>query len=381
MADDPVPTARLRADAPSLASASAPPAAPLYSPGQVAAATFFGTPLAGAWLFATNERRCGHPGRAAVSLVVGTAATALLVMLALAVSTSIPRLAGRIAILPVLAMGQLARVLQGKAYAKHLGNSGRRAPISSVIAATGVGLALGVGVAYATGYAYLSATAPARIEIGGSEFLYADGVTEREAQAVGDALQAIGMLSPKRPLTVVVRRDHGRVVVGFTMPAGPASHPEIRQAYRNLAVELSHRAFDDAPVDVAMLDPQGTARVTLAWEGRPQKVDDGLGQPIEFRPPATEAEARAVGVVLRQANVRTADHPASLVVRRDAGRPVVELEVDDAVLDDTATQTRLHATVNDLSALAFSGAPVDLWLDDHGGAVRVKLTWETRPQP
>jgi hypothetical protein len=110
---------------------------PMYSPGQIAVATFIGGPLAAAWLMAVNFRRLGSL-RAAVASV----AVALFVVFGLGtlvVTTGItPPLGFVVFGLTVLVQG----VLQGNEFRSHLARQGRVDSWWSAIGVSIVTLAL-----------------------------------------------------------------------------------------------------------------------------------------------------------------------------------------------------------------------------------------------
>ena len=79
MKNEQVPTARVRGSLPPLQPTRNPyqphgyvlPLYTLYSPGQVALATFLGTPVAGCWLLARNFKKLGITGLGWVMMVLG----------------------------------------------------------------------------------------------------------------------------------------------------------------------------------------------------------------------------------------------------------------------------------------------------------------------
>jgi hypothetical protein len=58
----------------------------LYTPGQICLGTFLGTPASGMYLLSVNRRRLGHAGLATTMLLVGLVATALLIVIAVALA-------------------------------------------------------------------------------------------------------------------------------------------------------------------------------------------------------------------------------------------------------------------------------------------------------
>jgi hypothetical protein len=108
----------------------------LYKPGQVALATFLGTPMGGAVLYAMNERRLGRSDGARNAIIFGLAATAILFGIAFALPNGFP--SAPIGIVPVVLMQHIARTKQGVLVSQH-GNAGGK--IGSSWAAAGIGVA------------------------------------------------------------------------------------------------------------------------------------------------------------------------------------------------------------------------------------------------
>ncbi len=100
------------------------PAAALYSPGQVAVATFLASPLAGCWLIASNFADMEQLDARRNMLVAGVVATLVVLMLALFLPEDFPNL-----VLPLaytLGLRQLAVQMQGEAFDAHKEAGGQR---------------------------------------------------------------------------------------------------------------------------------------------------------------------------------------------------------------------------------------------------------------
>lgn len=85
------------------------PAYKLYTPGQIALATFLGTPVAGMFLLSVNRRRMGKSSLATTTLLGGIGVTVLLFGIGLVLPESVSR---AIPIGVTIAAGQYARVDQ-----------------------------------------------------------------------------------------------------------------------------------------------------------------------------------------------------------------------------------------------------------------------------
>jgi len=240
------------------------PMYPMYSPGQITAATFLGTPLGGAWLLATNYRRLREPRKARIAIGLGVLATAGL--LAVAWLLDAP---SSLAIGSVIAMSALAKRLQGAAYDHHVSLA---APRASNWRAVGIGLASGAilaAVVVGGAMAYYVATAPAEIQFGTSSVRYTSPATKAEAQALGDALVELEYFTPSQTGTVQLTRDHDRRIVAFVVQDVAFTDEAIQREFREIAQRLSSKAFAQAPVDVWLTDDELEPHAKLTWEHRP----------------------------------------------------------------------------------------------------------------
>jgi hypothetical protein len=114
---------------------------PLYTPGHVAIATFFGTPLGGAIVMALNERRLGRPNAAIATVLLGALASAVVVGIAVALPDDFP--GAPLGIGSLLAMRYAAQLRHHEALTAHASTGGRK---GSGWAAFGIGLACAVVV-------------------------------------------------------------------------------------------------------------------------------------------------------------------------------------------------------------------------------------------
>jgi hypothetical protein len=108
----------------------------LYSPGQIALASFLGAPLAACWLWSHNYRRLGEARRATRCLIWGVAGTAILVTIAFFLPEHFPS-----TVIPIgytVGLYQVAKQSFGTAITQHLAAGGRPGSWWAVV---GVGVA------------------------------------------------------------------------------------------------------------------------------------------------------------------------------------------------------------------------------------------------
>jgi hypothetical protein len=118
------------------AASQAPTGAPLYTPNQIALATFLGSPLAGTVLFAMNERRLGRDSAVLPVVLLGALGTALLFGVSAVLPESMPTMP--LGIASVFGIRAIAQARQHAVIAEHLA-AGRRKGSGWI--ALGVGLA------------------------------------------------------------------------------------------------------------------------------------------------------------------------------------------------------------------------------------------------
>jgi hypothetical protein len=383
MAEQPVPRAIIRGNAPRFASGSPSelpsdvvvvPTYKLYSGGQMGLATFLGGPLAGCWLLARNFKRLQRPRAARLAIGLGVVWMAALFAMALMVAF-FGRLFG---LFSIGLMIMLAYKTQGDAFLSHTRRGGRR---SSWWAAIGIGLAslaLVVVIVAAGAVAYAVVSQPSKVAFGASEVFYEDDSTEAEARAVGEWLTENDYFSTGQEASVMVHRDASRAVISFVVQESARHDKQSQRDFHALASELSKHAFSGAPLDLWLTDEYLEPSVKLPWEARPQRIELGADE-VWYRDGATEAEARIVGKVLTERGELTGSG-SSATVARD-GRVKVAFTLAPEFHEDAATRAELHELAYHLSK-ALGGTPVDVLLKRPDGTELVRLAWETRqPDP
>ncbi len=352
------------------------PSYPIYSPGQVAAATFLGSPIAGGWLLALNYKRLGEPRSARAALGLSVLALAALLAIAYVVPE---RAMSSLGLIPVVVMYWIAKSLQDAGYQRHLARLGRTGSNWRVLGIALASLAICGGTIVGAVIGYDTWNAPDEITVGSSNVLYTGGATRAEAAAVGDALVGFPYFRSGAAWTVEVAREHGRNVVAFVVQDFVFGDDQAQQGFHELADELSRRAFAGEPLDVWLDDDSLDPRVKLAWEARPRKLELGDDHVVAFRQGGLEAEARGVAKILEQGAFFVAGTPATVVVRRQGPRHVVAFFFADGFGDASlAAECRRYADA--FSSEVFGGQPVDIWINDRDGVTQVKLDWEARPR-
>jgi hypothetical protein len=103
------------------------------------------------------------------------------------------------------------------------------------------------------------------------------------------------------------------------------------------------------------------------------KIDYGNGEEVYYTKGATEADARALGTLLRQAGYFDGKGPKSVRVARDGNRVVISLVVSKRALTNLQVQQEFRAIGQQASQKVFGGRQVTVELCDEYFAVKMKL--------
>ena len=229
----------------------APPPAPLFSPEQIAAATFFATPVAGALLIAWNLRRLQRRG-AIVALAAGVGVIALVLWLDAAWS-------GAVWWLAVPAWTMLAGVTATALFEQMVRQVGRRSPAVALVVALATIVALAGAGAVATRLAPRAVPSFAEllfawIGVGKSRVPWDHGATREDALRVGDAIDSAGLVRDDVRLALGVARDQGRLVLRIRLPS---ASPEAVAAARALTRAVAHNLEPSECVIGRIVNPSG----------------------------------------------------------------------------------------------------------------------------
>ena len=202
----------------------------LFSPQQIAIATFLGSPLAGGILLAISHRRA-KTGRGYQAILIGAATTAvtgvLLVALGLDHGALFLPCAGVLG-MQALMRAQMPRIVAATA------ETWQPAPWGPAI---GAGLG---GLAIILGLGWVALARPPAVDFGHHQTVqYEHGATAADARAVGAFMQSAGLFSELgRPMTLRVERIGGRVVVSFAMQDGAWDHRDTIATFENVRTAL-----------------------------------------------------------------------------------------------------------------------------------------------
>ena len=198
-----------------------PPTYTLFDANAVGTATFFGTPVMGAWLMAVNYRRLGQMGHATTTLILGIAVTGLVILL----GWNLPQPADLpIALVLVFATRWGAQSLQGTAVKDHVKRGGR---LGSKWTAFWLGTAFLVALFAVIFVVVYVENQRSGVMIGTKdEVFYSGSATSQDAQALGNALKTIGYFTD-RGANVFVAKGTDGTIVSFVVTDGTWNNPAM----------------------------------------------------------------------------------------------------------------------------------------------------------
>ncbi len=261
----------------------------LFDSNAVAIATFFGTPVAGGALMALNYRRLGQGQKAAITLMITMALTALVILVAwnLPQGASLP-----IGLALLFGMRWSARSLQGDAIKNHIERGGQLAS---------KGIAFGVGAA-AFAVIFLAVFIPVymandrSVTIGAKDEVYYSGsATKDNAQALGNALKNTGYLTD-RGVTVSLAKGTDGTLVSFVVKQGAWNQPGIISQFEEIGREVAP-SIGGFPIRVRLM----TANREIKKESTVGKAAFAGNDKIYYVGAASESDAKALGQALQSA--------------------------------------------------------------------------------
>ncbi len=220
----------------------------LFDANAVAAATLFGTPVAGASLMALNYRRLGEGAKAFLTLFIGIAITGLVML----VGWNLPRtVTGPIGLALLFGTRKLAEVMQGPAVKDQVRRGGR---LGSKWKALGLGCAI---LAALVSVVYLAEGAPgfgdSKVMIGSKdEIFYSGTATKEEALRLGNRLKEMGYLTD-RGVSLFLSKDAGGKTLSFVVKEGLWNQPDVLSNFEEVGRQAA-RSIGGLPVKVRLIN-------------------------------------------------------------------------------------------------------------------------------
>jgi hypothetical protein len=276
----------------------APPAYRLYDVAAVAVAAFFGGPLAGTVLMASNYRKLGQGNNGVLALIVGAAASVGLVYMALK-TTANPAIAS-VVLMVVTALA--AKQLQGEAIKTHIAWGGQlysklRAVGIAIVTSLVLGGAL-IGYLVYTGqwqsFAAQYGVGQNTVTIGSKDqVIYSGTATQAEATALGNALKGAGYFQD-RGVSVLLSKGTTGTTIGFVVQDGYWNNAGIMSQFEEVVRGVASTA-GGLPIQVQLLN----ATKTVEKSGIVGEVDFGGGDAVIYEGSATQSDGQALGNQLK----------------------------------------------------------------------------------
>lgn len=235
---------------PSPAETTVAPDARLFSPGQVAWATFMGNAITGGFLLALNYWKMQQSKKAVITILSALGITGLVFALAMA----LPQAAcNGLYVGQAVAARYLMNALQGSVFNKHLENGGKKA---SNWAAFGIGLGgmvVMIGVILCVYFANPDLFAPNVVISEKEKVYYDDGATKEQAEKLGKALQEEGFFDGKTVAAASVGKKYGDLYISFPVQDDKWDAKETIDFYTALGKKVAP-VIGGPPIHVKLCD-------------------------------------------------------------------------------------------------------------------------------
>lgn len=338
----------------------APPAYRLYDSSSIGLAAFLGSPLAGTVLIASNYRKLGQGSNAMLALVVGAAASGVLIFLGLK-STASPTIAS---IVLFVCTWMAAKQLQDQTIKTHVAWGGQlyskwRAVGIAVATTLVLGCAL-IGYLVYSGqwqsFAAQYGLGQNSVTIGTKDqVIYTGTATQADATALGNALKNAGYLQD-RGVTVVLNKGTGGTTIGFVVQDGAWNQAGTLAQFEEIARGVAS-TVGGLPIQVQLLN----STQVVEKSGIVGEVDFGGGDELIYEGTATQADAQALGNQLKTIGYFSGKG-ANVFLTKDGGTTITFV-VTDGTWNDAAAVSDFETIVRSVASTV-GGLPIDMRLDN-----------------
>jgi hypothetical protein len=295
----------------------------LFTPGQILAAGLLGSVLAGAFLFASNERRLGRPRIAWLSVALASAVVAVVLALSFVLEGDQHHF-GFLGHALGFGLWEIAKRQQGAEVKVHLDAGVPRGSTGAVILSI-VGTALAILAAAGAGFVFARPYGK-QLRFGASSVYYVKGVTVETAQKIGDALSRDGFFGDSASDLQVRREGDGYLLV--MVAKWPQPTPDQLRIFQSISQQVAD-AVAPMPIELALADDEFTIKTRVTRLPR-EKIDAVSVYLIDG---ATPAEAHRLVDTLVQAQLIKLDEPHRYELRRDGEGYVVSVTLKDGAWD------------------------------------------------
>jgi hypothetical protein len=338
----------------------APPAYRLYDVAAIGIAAFFGGPLAGTVLMASNYRKLGQGNNGVLALILGAAASVGLIYMALR-TTANPAIAS---VVLMVCTALAAKQLQGEPIKVHVAWGGQlyskwRAVGVAIVTTLVLGGAL-IGYLVYTGqwqsFAAQYGVGQNTVTIGTKDqIVYSGTATAADATALGNALKSAGYLQD-RGVTVLLSKGTGGTTIGFVVQDGYWNNTGALTQFDEVARGVAS-TVGGLPIQVQLLN----STKTVEKSSTVGEVDFGGGDEVIYEGTATQADAQALGNQLKTIGYLSGKG-ANLFLTKDGGTTIAFV-VTDGTWNDANAVSDFETIVRSVAS-SVGGLPIDMGLDN-----------------
>lgn len=335
-----------------------PPAYRLYDSNAVAVAAFFGGPLAGTVLMASNYRKLGQGSNGLLALVLGAAASVGMIYMAVKTTTS-PAVAE---IVLFVCTWLAARQLQDDAIKTHVAWGGQlyskwRAFGVAVVTSLVLGGALVGYLVYSGQWQSFGArygVGQNTVTIGTKDqVIYSGTATQAEATALGNALKTAGYFQD-RGVNVLLSKGTGGTTIGFVVQDGYWNNAGIMAQFEEVVRGVAS-TVGGLPIQVQLLN---TTKV-VEKSGTVGEVDFDNGDAVIYEGTATQADAQALGNQFKTIGFFEGKG-ANVFLTKDNGTTIAFV-VSDGTWNNAAMVSDFETIVRSVASTV-GGLPIEMHL-------------------
>jgi len=327
----------------------------LFDPDAVGLAAFICSPLAGTLLMAVNYRRLGQTAKGVLAVILGLAATSILILIKWDCKAPWGSLGSLVfGILFLICTWQTAKELQGRAVEEHIARGGQ---LDSKGTAFFVGIATLAALFGVTCAVIYQDQSHKTVVIGSKDQVIYSGImaTRTDATALGNALKADEYFQ-ERGSTVLLNKGIDGTTISFAVQNGVWNQAGMLSSFEELAREVAP-AVGGLPVQVRLVDTSGNVEQTstvgeVSFDGA-----DG----VYYEGSATEAQARALGQQFKSIGFFKGKGANVIFTRHDDGTTLAFVIATDGAWNDPKIVGGLAAIVRDAAPL-IGGLPIDMHL-------------------
>jgi hypothetical protein len=250
------------------ASTPQPPPATLFTPNQIAGATFLGGPIAGAVLAYKNFRALNQPDKARNVLLAGIGITVVVMVIAALLPTNMPN-----SVLPIV------YTFSARSYAQQAFVVGK-----PVFTPGKTSTAVGIGFASLAGMLVVIFGTIAVLEVAGptsvldrlndsvtvaphKTVFFEKGATAEDARILGQSLKAIGLFVSDNDMDIKLSGKSGHRAISFVIN-GDENDTRTIAAFNDVGRRIEKATFPGESIEIRLCDDMWQVKRTLRFDAQ-----------------------------------------------------------------------------------------------------------------